>query len=604
MASIPRDFVAELGSRINIVDVISPYVSLKKAGKEYKACCPFHKEKSPSFTVSVEKNFYHCFGCQKNGDAIQFLMDYNKMSYVEAITDLAKQVGMTVPMQEDSRPRENLQPLYDVNELAAKFYQQQLQYHPEAAHAQQYLKRRGLNHDIIQRYGIGYAPSGWENLLNHATGHQFSVEHCIKAGLVINKTEGKKCYDRFRHRIMFPIRDNRGRVIAFGGRAISDQDTPKYLNSPETPLFHKGHELYGLWEAGKQHNAKGIILVEGYMDVVALAQYGFDSAVATLGTACSREHLQKCFRYNKQLYFCFDGDAAGTKAAWRACEIALGLLKDGKSVRFLFLPNGEDPDSFIRKIGADGFKAKCEHATSLADFFFDYLQKDLDLKELDQKAQLANRAAPLLQQIPDAILKELMFTTLSQLVQLPLGVLKEIQTGNHDVSHHFQTTTPTSAAASTAKVSTWRQSGIQKLPSPMRVVISLLVQNPTLIEHTPDVTMLSESPLPGAALLMALLAFIREQRPSDTRHLLTMWADLQSKQHLEKCAEYSHCIPAQGIAAEYQGAVARLIEHHQRTLVEQYMQKAQQTGLTEPEKRELHRLLGCLSNNETKTKQD
>jgi len=373
---IPQHFIDDLLTRIDIVEVIDHRVPLKKAGHEYKACCPFHGEKTPSFTVSQVKQFYHCFGCGEHGNAISFLMDYEHMDFVEAIEALAHGAGIEVPREAgtDQAPQSSNQAAYDLLEQTAQYYQQQLRDHAEAQRAVDYLKERGLTGEVAARFGIGFAPPGWDNLTRALGNDKKIQQELLNTGLVIERNDSSGIYDRFRDRIQFPIHDRRGRTIGFGGRVINKDDTPKYLNSPETPVFHKGRELYGLYEARKaMRKLVRILVVEGYMDVVALAQFDINYAVATLGTATTHDHLETLFRTVPEIIFCFDGDRAGRQAAWRALENTLPVLRDGRAARFLFLPDGEDPDSQVRKTGKTGFEAAMDQATHLSDFFFDQL---------------------------------------------------------------------------------------------------------------------------------------------------------------------------------------------------------------------------------------
>ncbi|MEK6771534.1 MAG: DNA primase, partial [Pseudomonadota bacterium] len=347
---IPREFIDELLNRVDIVEVIDARVPLKKAGKDYKACCPFHDEKTPSFTVSQTKQFYHCFGCGKNGSAIGFLMDYENLSFPEAVTDLAQRVGLTVPTEASgtAAPDSGSHALLDLLNEAGRFYRNQLRSHPSAGKAIDYLKGRGLSGEITQSFGIGYAPEGWDNLTKVLGKDDPTRDQLVAAGLAAKK-EGGGYYDRFRNRVIFPIHDHRGRIVGFGGRVMDPKDEPKYLNSPETALFHKGRELYGLFRARDAIKKSGrVLVVEGYMDVVALAQHGIDYAVATLGTAATRDHLDRLYRHAPEVVFCFDGDRAGREAAWRALETTLPLLHEGRQASFLFLPEGEDPDTLVR----------------------------------------------------------------------------------------------------------------------------------------------------------------------------------------------------------------------------------------------------------------
>ncbi|MFZ3023370.1 DNA primase [Pseudomonas sp.] len=423
---IPQSFIDDLLNRTDIVDVVSSRMQLKKAGKNYSACCPFHKEKTPSFSVSPDKQFYYCFGCGAGGNALGFIMDHDHLDFVQAVEDLAKQAGMEVPREESGRPHTPRQPtdspLYPLLTAAAEFYRQALKSHPTRKAAVDYLKGRGLSGEIARDFGLGFAPPGWDNLYKHLGGDNLAQKHLIDAGLLVENAENPekvKRYDRFRDRVIFPIRDSRGRIIAFGGRVLGD-DKPKYLNSPETPVFHKGQELYGLYEARQSNrHLDEIMVVEGYMDVIALAQQGLRNAVATLGTATSEEHLKRLFRIVPSVLFCFDGDSAGRKAAWRALEATLPSLQDGRRARFLFLPEGEDPDTLVRAEGTDAFRARItQQAQPLADYFFQQLTQEADPRSLEGKAHLMTLAAPLIDKIPGANLRTLMRQRLSEITGL------------------------------------------------------------------------------------------------------------------------------------------------------------------------------------------
>ena len=420
---IPQSFIDDLLSRVDIVEVIDKRVKLRKTGKNYSACCPFHQEKSPSFSVEPDKQFYYCFGCGAAGNALGFVMNFDKAEFPEAVESLASDYGLTVPREEKSaqseKKRQEHEDLLSALEQANLYYQQQLRLHPARDSAVNYLKGRGLTGQIAKRFGIGFAPPGWANLLTHLQHYKVSKTLQEQAGLVIPKETERRHnqddthYDRFRDRIMFPIRDSRGRVIAFGGRVLGD-DKPKYLNSPETPVFHKGSELYGLWEARKSRvKHDSYLIVEGYMDVVALAQHGIDFAVATLGTATSATHLTRLFRLVKSVVFSFDGDNAGRAAAARALNAALPLMEDGRQVRFLFLPEGEDPDSLVRKEGAVAFRARLANAKPLSDVFFDQLGNANDFASMDGKARLFSQAIPLIKLMPRGLFQQLMLDKLA-----------------------------------------------------------------------------------------------------------------------------------------------------------------------------------------------
>ena len=426
---IPQSFIQELLNRVDIVDVVERHVPLKKAGANYQACCPFHSEKSPSFTVSPAKQFYHCFGCGAHGSAIGFLMEYSGLPYPEAIEELARQAGMTVP-REDFTPemaqrRQQAASLTEVTARAANFYRQQLR---KSRRAIDYLKGRGLSGEIAARFGIGYAPDGWQGLREAFDDYEAAALN--ECGLVIDadasdgQEKGRR-YDRFRDRIMFPIYDARNNVIGFGGRVL-DRGEPKYLNSPETPLFSKGRELYGLTQARTAIRDDGFVLVvEGYMEVVALAQFGVGNAVATLGTATTADHIHKLFRQTDRIVFCFDGDRAGRKAAWRALESALAELTDGRSASFLFLPTEHDPDSYVREYGNERFRQQALSAQPLSEYLLHELESRCDIRSAEGRAQLVTEAKPLITQVPAGALRTQLLHLLAPAVGLSATELAE-----------------------------------------------------------------------------------------------------------------------------------------------------------------------------------
>lgn len=429
MSRIPQSFIDDLLNRLDIVEVIDHRVKLKKAGKNYSACCPFHEEKTPSFTVSPDKQFYYCFGCGANGNAVGFLMEYERQGFVDAVESLARVAGMQVPKEtteQDVKHAKKQRGIYDILGLASIYYQKQLKEHSSRERAVSYLKGRGLSGAIARDFGMGYAAPGWDNLLVKLGTNEEDRHLLVESGLVIRKEGEGKLYDRFRHRIMFPIKDTRGRVIGFGGRVLGD-DKPKYLNSPETPVFSKGRELYGLYEA-RQSNRKleRLLVVEGYMDVIALAQYGMRNAVATLGTACGEEHLKLAFRYVSEVVFCFDGDNAGRTAAKRALVNALPAMEDGRQIRFLFLPEGQDPDTLVRQIGAERFTAQIENGVPLEEFLFDAVAEGIDVNSMEGRARFGKLAAPLLNTLPNGIYRELMFANLAKRTGLSLDLLLEL----------------------------------------------------------------------------------------------------------------------------------------------------------------------------------
>lgn len=465
---IPQTFVQDLLTRVDIVDVIDPLVPLKRAGANLVACCPFHAEKSPSFTVSPAKQFYHCFGCGAHGSAIGFLMEHLGLGFVEAVKELAGRVGMVVPEAErgnDVAPsRGRAETLFAVMDKAEHFYRAALRQSPRAI---DYLKRRGLSGEIAGRYGIGYAPDGWQNL--EAVVERYDAEELAAAGLVIDG-EGGRRYDRFRDRIMFPIKDAQGRTIGFGGR-ILDSGEPKYLNSPETPLFEKGREVYGLFQARQAIRAADrVVVVEGYMDVVALAQFGVQYAVATLGTATTPVHVQKLLRQTDEIVFCFDGDQAGRKAAWRALENSIGQIKDGKQIRFLFLPEGEDPDTYVRKYSAERFEELIRtEALPLSAVAMRELSAKVDIGTPEGKAKFLQDIKPLLAQVSAPMLALMMRKRAAEVAGLSdVEAMRELR----------------------AKPNGEVQTRLPKAPvlrTPFRTLIELLAFRPQLLEQHPEV---------------------------------------------------------------------------------------------------------------------
>ena len=555
---IPQTFIDDLLSRADIVEVVDKRVTLKKSGKNYSACCPFHKEKTPSFSVQPERQFYYCFGCGAGGNAIGFIMNFDQTDFPQAVESLARDNGMEVPREENAaatrRQSENSK-LFEVLEEASKFYCQQLRRHEQRKSAVDYLKTRGVSGEVARDFCIGYAAPGWDNLLKAIAGDANKQKSLLKAGLVIEKeprkapgnentnTEPARYYDRFRDRIIFPIRDSRGRTIAFGGRVLGD-DKPKYLNSPETTVFHKGAELYGLFEAKKANNKlKRILIVEGYMDVIALAQMGIRNSVATLGTATSDRHLIRLFRLVPEVVFCFDGDNAGRTAAWRALEASLSEMQDGRQVKFLFLPEGEDPDTLVRKIGEAAFNLLIEKATPLEQFFFQKLSEGLDIKTIEGRARLSNVAKPLIAKFPKGIYGQLMLDKLSETLGVASESLdklidshskqakgssappspadsKPMTEGAPYEPGFDQSANPSSKSWPSNPKPTSSNLNVYRKPAAVKA-IELLMQNPEVVlSITADLSPLHSAGDEGRQLLLSLIDMVRRDPETDTPTLL------------------------------------------------------------------------------------
>jgi DNA primase len=575
---IPQAFIDELLTRVDIVDVIDARVPLKKAGREYKACCPFHSEKTPSFTVSQVKQFYHCFGCGAHGTAISFLMEYEHMEFPEAVEDLANLAGLEVPREagSDNAAQSTTQPLYDLLEAAAGYYRQQLRTHPQANRAVDYLKARGLSGEVAARFCIGFAPPGWDNLSQALGKDKVARAGLLETGQVIERSDGSGVYDRFRDRILFPIHDRRGRTVGFGGRVLGD-DSPKYLNSPESSVFHKGRELYGLFEARKAvRKLERILVVEGYMDVVALAQFDINYAVATLGTATTPDHLERLYRTVPEVVFCFDGDRAGRAAAWRALENALPVLSDGREARFLFLPEGEDPDSLIRKIGKQAFEQRITEAVPLSDFLFDHLASQLDINSIDGRARLVDQARPLLARLPDNIFHQMMIERLAEIAHTDPGRLSERLEPPHE--RHPPTNTPPPTQAGRGK-------------SPVREAIALLLYQPSLAEAVDELPFQAQDGLPGVALLSELVELLHRQPGLNTGAILEHWRGREEARHLNKLAHWTPLAEDLDLAAELHGLLGQITRLEAERRISQLLGYEHERPLNNVEKQELKSLL-------------
>ncbi|QGX39439.1 DNA primase [Permianibacter aggregans] len=519
---IPQSFVQDLVSRVDIIDVVQSRISLKKKGKDYWACCPFHGEKTPSFSVSQSKQFYKCFGCGVSGNVVSFVMEYDRIDFPTAIEALAERVGIEVPREQGSDPQAGLrQELYGILAEASTHFQNEIR-GPDSGPAIAYLKKRGLSGETAKAFGIGYAPPGWDRLLNALGTSAKRVELLETGGMLIRKEgksrDGREHYDRFRERLMFPIRDARGRVIGFGGRVLGN-DEPKYLNSPETPVFHKGSELYGLFEA-KQHKVSQtrMLLVEGYMDVVALAQAGIPNAVAALGTAATAAHFDTLFRYCPEVICCFDGDQAGRTAAWRALNHAIALQREGKQVRFLFLPEGEDPDSLVRQEGKEAFEQRVsEQSLALSDYLFRELESQCDMASLDGRARMAGLAKPIIAKASDPVFKALLEQTLNERIGLQV-----------------------TAAPVAAPTPTPQRRPVQKprplTMTPMRTVIALLLQHPAFVDQIAVEQEPALSKLNGAEVLLRIVGSLRQQPGISTGALLSLFANEPYENSLHQLA--------------------------------------------------------------------
>ncbi|QJT82741.1 DNA primase [Kosakonia sp. MUSA4] len=570
---IPRVFINDLLARTDIVDLIDARVKLKKQGKNYHACCPFHNEKTPSFTVNGEKQFYHCFGCGAHGNALDFLMNYDKLEFVESVEELAAMHNLEVPFEAGSGPslieRHQRQTLYQLMDGLNAFYQQSLT-QPAAEPARQYLERRGLSSEIIARFAIGYAPPGWDNVLKRFGGNSENRKSLIDAGMLVTNDQGRS-YDRFRERVMFPIRDKRGRVIGFGGRVLGN-DTPKYLNSPETDIFHKGRQLYGLYEAQLDNDEpQRLLVVEGYMDVVALAQYGINYAVASLGTSTTADHIQLLFRVTKNVICCYDGDRAGRDAAWRALETALPYMSDGRQLRFMFLPDGEDPDTLVRKEGKAAFEARMEQAQPLSTFLFNSLLPQADLTTPDGTTQLAALALPLINQVPGETLR----IQLRQLLGNKIGIFDDAQ---------LDRLMPKQAENSAPRPAP------QLKRTTMRILIGLLIQNPELASAVPSLEGLDQSRLPGLGLFAELVNTCLSQPGLTTGQLLEHYRGTKEAATLEKLSMWDDIADKEIAEKAFTDSLNHMFDSMLERRQEELIARDRTHGLSSEERRELWQL--------------
>jgi DNA primase len=580
---IPQTFIDDLLDRVDIVDVINGRVQLKKAGKNYKACCPFHEEKSPSFTVAQDKQFYYCFGCGAGGNALGFVMEFDRLDFLPAVELLARNAGLEIPREavQDAQISKQKDSLYSVLSESDRYFRQQLRQHQAAASAVDYLKGRGLSGQVAAQYGVGYAPPGWDNLLKAVGTDQQRIGLLDESGMLVSKPEEKKQYDRFRHRITFPIRDQRGRTVGFGGRVLDDS-TPKYLNSPETPVFSKGRELYGLYEARqKLKEIPCLIMVEGYMDVIALAQFNINNAVATLGTALTESHLQKIFRYTSEIVFCFDGDNAGRKAAARALDTALPEMRDGVSAKFLFLPDGEDPDTMVRKLGKQAFLEQVEKAQPLSEFLFEQMSDGVDASTADGKARLSKICAPQINRIPQGVFRQLMLEELSRRTGISADNLRDYVATHKPPQQYASDThaTPTPPVYNEPEAAEI-YGGVDYQPypdsvaartkkmrlSPVKFLTALLINHPAMAEYVEDAELLRVSADPDMALFLKLLALINNDSAcTKTSHIFARWQatypDQQELQQLKSLAGSELHHPPKGTGRDDDQEFADTLAH-------------------------------------------
>ncbi|MFZ8983783.1 MAG: DNA primase [Steroidobacteraceae bacterium] len=578
---IPQAFIDELLVRTDIVEVVGSRVQLKKAGREWKAPCPFHNEKTPSFWVSPDKQFYHCFGCGAHGTALGFLMEHDRLPFPEAVEELASRLGMEVPHDESrggSRPQDDLHGL--LGEVT-QFYREALRESPQA---RDYLDSRGITSESRVRYAIGYAPDAWDAVLKRFGGNPEAVQRLTEVGLIIERSGGRESghYDRFRDRIMFPIRDIRGRTVGFGGRTLGAGE-PKYLNSPETPLFHKGRELYGLYEARQSlRQIDRLMVVEGYVDVVRLAQAGIQYAVATLGTATTTEHLSRLFRVTNELVFCFDGDRAGRTAAWRALENALPHARDGRQLRFLFLPDGQDPDSLVGEEGREAFEARLAHAVPLSEFLVGQLASQVDLGSVDGRARLAELTRPLLARVPEGVYRALLLERLAEGVRMPANRLQDL----------LGTTSPGSTGRGARPRRTESASLAGRKPL-LTQAITLVLHHPAAAAAVADPGPLRDAGLRGGDVLAELIEMARSDPGLSTARLVERWRERPEGARLAELAATESLVGNdKRAAAELVRAVERLLsETGPQRRLDELIEASRERRLSAEEQQEFQVLL-------------
>ncbi|WP_166420924.1 DNA primase [Pseudoalteromonas sp. Z1A8] len=574
---IPRNFIDDLLARTDIVDLIDSKVGLKKAGKDYQACCPFHNEKSPSFTVSQDKQFYHCFGCGANGNAISFVMEYEKLEFVDAIEELASILNLDVPREQGTssgpeRTAAQKRSDYDLMLHTARFYQHQLKHHSNSAAVIEYVKGRGLSGETVKKFMIGYAPSEWDGLCLQLGRNKEQKEQLVELKLASEKTPGRQ-FDFFRDRLMFPIRDKRGRVIAFGGRVMQADQGPKYLNSPETRIFHKGFELYGLYEAKQAHKKlEHVMVVEGYMDVVALAEQGIEYAVASLGTATTSEHMHTLFRTTDKVICCYDGDRAGRDAAWRALENALPYLNDGKALQFAFLPDGEDPDTLVQKEGKEQFELRLGQADDFTKVLFNKLSQEVDLTLDSGKAKLLSAALPLIEKIPSEFYQENILEQLGRLIgrtREQLNNRLKTPKQQHSIERKFKIT-------------------------PMRQAIGILIQHPNLAKSVPYLPELAQMNIAGIGLLLRLQEQALEKENVTTAQLLEFFRGTEDYEPLIKLATWQHEINEERLETVFKNTFKFIEDQCLNYRLETLLIKDKTQGLSSDERLECHLLMTAL----------
>jgi DNA primase len=567
MSLIPQPFINELLRQTDLVKLIDGYVPLKQSGNSYIACCPFHNEKTPSFNVVAKKQFYHCFGCGVSGNAISFVMDYLHQGFLDAVETLASRIGLQVPRDGNSLKNQQSLSLYQLLTQVSQFYQQNLKTKGQVAI--NYLRQRGVNGEIAKLYHLGYAPAGWQVLKEQ---FKHNKNELIAAGMLINKEDGKT-YDRYRHRIIFPIHDRHGRIIGFGGRAIDPDQKPKYLNSPETAIFQKSRELYGLHQVLQKNNPlNSIVIVEGYLDVLALAQHGIMNAVATLGTATSSYHIQLLVQHTKKLIFCFDGDAAGRKAAWRALESCLSVLNTGLDAEFIFLPEGYDPDSLVRdEEGNVKFMQQLQNAVPLNRFFLDTISNGIDTFSVAGKSQLINAAKPYLLKMQDGPYKLLLLNELSRMTHIEDYRIIQILNDN----------LPKEDKKNSKKIAN----------SPMRLAIALLLQNPEILAACKTQINIDLLGGRGQEILQKLLRQVELSPGITTAALIEAWRDTPYFIPLSKLAGWEHQEPEQELTKKFTDIIIFLQKQNLDNIINQYIAKSRDQGLSHSERIRLQELM-------------